>query len=252
MKRLLWAAWIVVLLGLAAGRILSQDEPPPEEPQEQNPPPSAGPQETPQEEPAITPDVAGESEPPTVPDVPPSPPKPPKTRRSVSSLPASPQQKRDALEAKLEALAPKGIYLLIDTGTNHLYLMRNRCVLRVALCSTGSGRFLPDPPRRREWTFDTPKGEFRIQRKVLDPVWNKPDWAFIEEGEEIPKKQADRLAPEELGDYAMDLGDGYLIHGTLYERSLGLSVTHGCVRLGAKDLEAIFKSVKIGTRVYIF
>ena len=251
MKRLLWAAWIVVLLGLAAGRILSQDEPPPEDPQEQNPPPSAGPQETPQEEPAITPDVAGESEPSTVPDVPP-PPKPPKTRRSVSSRPASPQQKRDALEAKLEALAPKGIYLLIDTGTNHLYLMRNRCVLRVALCSTGSGRFLPDPPRRREWTFDTPKGEFRIQRKVLDPVWNKPDWAFIEEGEEIPKKQADRLAPEELGDYAMDLGDGYLIHGTLYERSLGLSVTHGCVRLGAKDLEAIFKSVKIGTRVYIF
>jgi len=250
-KRLLWAAWIVVLLGLAAGRILSQDEPPPEDPQEQNPPPSAGPQETPQEEPAITPDVAGESEPSTVPDVPP-PPKPPKTRRSVSSRPASPQQKRDALEAKLEALAPKGIYLLIDTGTNHLYLMRNRCVLRVALCSTGSGRFLPDPPRRREWTFDTPKGEFRIQRKVLDPVWNKPDWAFIEEGEEIPKKQADRLAPEELGDYAMDLGDGYLIHGTLYERSLGLSVTHGCVRLGAKDLEAIFKSVKIGTRVYIF
>ena len=50
----------------------------------------------------------------------------------------------------------------------------------------------------------------------------------------------------------MDLGDGYLIHGTLYERALGLSITHGCVRLGDKDLESVYKTVRIGTPVYIF
>ena len=152
----------------------------------------------------------------------------------------------------MASLAPRGTYILIDTGLNRLYLMRNGKVVRKAVCSTGSGRFLPDPPRNREWTFDTPKGEFRIQRKIVNPVWIKPDWAFIEDGENLPKNVAEREAPNELGDYAMDLGDGYLIHGTLYERSLGMSVTHGCVRLGAKDLDAVFHSVRIGTPVYIY
>jgi hypothetical protein len=250
-KRLLLMMGVAALLFLMAGQILSQDDPPPpepQEPQEQPPPPQANPQvQGTEPEPAAPEATQAPEEVAPVPETPPKPKPKPEPKR-----PATPQQKREMLQAKMKALAPKGIYLLIDTGTNHLYLMRDRCVLRTALCSTGSGRFLPDLPRKREWTFDTPKGEFRIQRKVVNPVWIKPDWAFIEEGEEIPRKQSDRLAPEEMGDYAMDLGDGYLIHGTLYERSLGMSVTHGCVRLGAKDLEAIFKAVKIGTLVYIF
>ena len=194
-------------------------------------------------------EVEAPAEPPPVLEEIPAPPKPPPPR---PRKPATLQEKHDDILKRLSALAPRGVYLMIDTGTNRLYLMRNRCIRREAICSTGSGRFLPDPPRNREWTFDTPKGEFRIRRKVENPVWTKPDWAFIEEGEPIPKRQSDRVTPDELGDYAMDLGDGYLIHGTLYERSLGMSVTHGCVRLGAKDLEAIFKAVRIGTPVYIF
>jgi L,D-transpeptidase YbiS len=43
-----------------------------------------------------------------------------------------------------------------------------------------------------------------------------------------------------------------MIHGTLYERSLGMSVTHGCVRLGAADLEAIWKAAPVGTKVYMY
>jgi lipoprotein-anchoring transpeptidase ErfK/SrfK len=233
---------LIFLFLAALGIALAQEEPPPEQPSEPPPPPP-------------TSQVVGQEQPPAPEATPaPEPAKeaPPKPRKPHSRKSASPQQKHDDLEKDLAALAPKGIYILIDTGANRLYLMRNRCVLRAAVCSTGSGRFLPDPPHNREWTFDTPKGEFKIQRKVVNPVWIKPDWAFIEEGEPIPKNSSDRLAPEELGDYAMDLGDGYLIHGTLYERSLGMSVTHGCVRLGAKDLEAVFKSVKIGTSVYIF
>jgi len=223
--------------------------------------PSAGQNEPPQEPPAVaepappppSSQVVGQEQPST-PETAPAPPKEaaPRPRKPRPRKPATLKEKHDDLEKDLAALTPRGIYILIDTGANRLYLMRNRCILRAAVCSTGSGRFLPDPPRNREWTFDTPKGEFKIQRKVVNPVWIKPDWAFIEDGEPIPKNGSDRLAPEELGDYAMDLGDGYLIHGTLYERSLGMSVTHGCVRLGAKDLEAVFKSVKIGTPVYIF
>jgi L,D-transpeptidase YbiS len=50
----------------------------------------------------------------------------------------------------------------------------------------------------------------------------------------------------------MSLGDGYLIHGTLYQRQLGMPVTHGCIRLGDEDLEAVFQSLSVGSRVYIY
>lgn len=160
----------------------------------------------------------------------------------------------DTLEKRLLALAPKTAttYLVIDTGRNLLFMYEDGKEILKAICSTGSGRALVDPERKRRWTFDTPRGEFFIRAKHPNPVWIKPDWAFLEVGEPIPRKLAERLAPTELGAYAMDLGDGYLIHGTLYQRALGMSITHGCVRLGDKDLETVYDKVKIGTPVYIY
>lgn len=160
----------------------------------------------------------------------------------------------DSLEKRLTALAPKSAapYLVIDTGRNLLFMYENGREVLKAIVSTGSGRALVDPARKRSWTFDTPRGEFFIRAKHPNPVWIKPDWAFLEVGEPIPRKLAERLAPAELGAYAMDLGDGYLIHGTLYQRALGLSITHGCVRVGDRDLETVYDKVKIGTAVYIY
>ena len=55
-----------------------------------------------------------------------------------------------------------------------------------------------------------------------------------------------------LGDYALYLGDGFMIHGTLYQRYLGYNVTHGCIRLGDDDLEAVFQASPVGTPVLLF
>ncbi|HEV8702277.1 MAG TPA: L,D-transpeptidase [Candidatus Polarisedimenticolia bacterium] len=162
------------------------------------------------------------------------------------------EKRAAALESQIAALRPKGTYVIIDTGRNLLTLVKNDRPALEAVCSTGSGRALSDPVKKRLWVFDTPRGEFDIRAKHPNPVWIKPDWAFLEIGEPIPRDLAARLAPTELGDYAMDLGDGYLIHGTLYERALGLSITHGCVRLGARDLDMVYHSIRIGTPVYIF
>jgi hypothetical protein len=71
-----------------------------------------------------------------------------------------------------------------------------------------------------------------VLSKLANPVWRKPDWAFVEEGEPIPKDPGDRLEYGSLGEYALYFGNGYMIHGTLYERLLGRPVSHGCVRLG--------------------
>ena len=55
----------------------------------------------------------------------------------------------------------------------------------------------------------------------------------------------------DLGSYALDLGDGYMIHGTLDEASIGEASTHGCIRVGTDDMARLFDIVPVGTRVII-
>jgi lipoprotein-anchoring transpeptidase ErfK/SrfK len=144
-------------------------------------------------------------------------------------------------------------YLVINTTDNLFSLYRNKKLIREGHCSTGSFKMLKTQ-EGRSWIFKTPKGKFTIQGKQTNPAWRRPDWAFVEEGLPIPERQDDPVRYEYgvLGDYAMALGDGYLIHGTIYKRFLGMPVTHGCVRLNDEDLEAIFNSLSIGSKVYIF
>ncbi len=173
---------------------------------------------------------------------------PPPAPRAGRSGGASPS----TLAGRLAAQAPAGVYVVVDTIANRLYLKRGDEVVREAVCSTGTGGLLVDPASGRRWVFDTPLGVRRVLEKKEDPVWVKPDWAFVEEGLPVPQKQSERYDPNSLGDYALSLGDGYLIHGTLYQRLLGRSVTHGCVRLGDDDLAAVYRAVALGTRVYIY
>ena len=56
----------------------------------------------------------------------------------------------------------------------------------------------------------------------------------------------------ELGHFRLDLGDGYLLHGTPYTKSIGSAVTHGCVRLRDEDIEWLYENVPVGTKVYIY
>lgn len=156
------------------------------------------------------------------------------------------------LKNRISALSPKGTYLVIDTAKNRLYVKKGGQTLKEVVVSTGSGSILNDPAGNRQWIFDTPRGELSVQSKTTNPVWTKPDWAFIEEGEEVPKSYKDRVEEGVLGDYAFHLGDGYMIHGTLYTRLLGRNVTHGCVRVGDADLEKLYKTVSTGTKVIIF
>jgi L,D-transpeptidase YbiS len=149
-------------------------------------------------------------------------------------------------------LKPKKPYIVIDTNANKLSLRTEDSLIYKATCSTGSGGILVDSLTGRKWIFNTPRGVFKINSKLKQPWWRKPDWAFIEEEEEIPNDERERYDPEMLGEYAMGFGDGYFIHGTIYERLLGVSVTHGCVRLGSDDLHYIYARVGGGTQVYIF
>lgn len=157
------------------------------------------------------------------------------------------------LERRLASFVPTQTYLVINTVDNRFSLYRNRKLIREGYCSSGSYTLLKTEEGDKEWIFKTPRGRLSIQGKITHPVWRKPDWAFVEEGLPIPgPSDPSRYEFGVLGKYAMSLGDGYLIHGTLYQRQLGMPVTHGCIRLGDEDLDVVFNSLNVGSRVYIY
>jgi hypothetical protein len=156
------------------------------------------------------------------------------------------------VEQKLINKTPVVAFMVVNTSANHFFLYKNRKLIREGLCSTGSYILLQGVDQQK-WIFKTPRGEFRIRGKTTSPVWIRPDWAFIEEGLPIPSPNDDsRYEYGVLGDYALSLGYGYMIHGTLYKRFLGMPVTHGCIRLGDDDLKAVYTNLEIGSKVFIF
>lgn len=155
------------------------------------------------------------------------------------------------LQAKLDKFTPTDAYIVINTTDNHFYLYKGKQLIRDGMCSTGKNEKLVS--EQGDNTFYTPQGVRKVQRKQPDPVWAKPNWAFIEEGLPIPPLgDASRFESGTLGAYKLEIGNGYMIHGTIYKRFMGLSVTHGCIRLGDEDLEVVYNTMQVGSKVYIF
>jgi hypothetical protein len=142
-------------------------------------------------------------------------------------------------------------YIVINTTDNKFFLYKNKKLVREGLCSSGANKILQT--QKKTYIFKTPKGKFSITGKRKNPYWHRSDWDYIEQGLPVPPKDdPSRWEDNVLGDYALDLVDGYMIHGTIYKRLMGMPVTHGCVRLGDEDLEIVFNTLSIGSKVYIF
>ena len=57
----------------------------------------------------------------------------------------------------------------------------------------------------------------------------------------------------QLGPYALDLGNSYLLHGGASSGdNSALAPTHGCIRLSDADLEWLYRNIEKGTPVYIY
>ena len=67
-----------------------------------------------------------------------------------------------------------------------------------------------------------------------------------------PLGSKNRKVEGELGKYRLNLGEGYLLHGTPYKESIGMAATHGCVRMRDEDIEWLYEHVPVGTKVYIY
>jgi len=156
------------------------------------------------------------------------------------------------LAQQFQNLTPSQPYIVVNTTYNRFRLYKNRKQVREGFCSTGSYTLLKSHDKR-QWIFHTPKGMYKVLGKVTNPVWRRPDWSYVEEGLPIPSaNDPSRWEAGVLGDYALNIGDGYLIHGTIYKRFLGMPVTHGCIRMNDDDLEAVYKTLELESKVYIY
>jgi lipoprotein-anchoring transpeptidase ErfK/SrfK len=92
-----------------------------------------------------------------------------------------------------------------------------------------------------------PPGETEFIPLVLDEHVVFDNTLFIP-----PVGTKHRTVTGELGHYRLKLGDGYQIHGTPFQKSIGTSATHGCVRMTDEDIEWMYHNVPVGTKVYLY
>jgi hypothetical protein len=90
--------------------------------------------------------------------------------------------------------------------------------------------------RYGHWREFTPGGEIIFDDKIFIPPIGSPQ----------------RRIPDVLGTHRLILGDGYLIHGTPEEDSIGQWASHGCIRMLNGDIERLYEMVGVGTPVYVY
>lgn len=99
-----------------------------------------------------------------------------------------------------------------------------------------------------------PMGISHIGEKKVKPSWVVPASIRAEhaaEGDPLPAVVPP--GPDNpLGEFAMRLGtSSYLIHGTNRPFSIGMRVSHGCIRMYPGDIASLFPQVPVGTPVRI-
>jgi len=118
--------------------------------------------------------------------------------------------------------------IFVDKSSNILVLNGDEDIIKTYTVSTGKNN-------------STPVGVFRVEEKMVKPPWYKVGSVVSADSEEY-----------ELGARWMGLSvEGYGIHGTSDETSIGKQVTQGCVRMHNDDVVELYTIIPSGTKVEI-
>ena len=118
--------------------------------------------------------------------------------------------------------------VLVDKSDNVLSLREDGKLFKTYKVSTGKDN-------------STPIGTFKIEEKMIKPIWYKVGAVVSPDSEEY-----------ELGERWLGLSvEGYGIHGTSDENTIGSQITQGCVRMYNNDIVELFDIIPSGTEVKI-
>lgn len=93
--------------------------------------------------------------------------------------------------------------------------------------------------------WETPTGTFKVMHMERDPYWEHPL-----NGQVIPPGTNNPLGRRWIGFWTD--GKNFIgFHGTPNERLIGQAVSHGCIRMRNRDVEALYDQVTVGTPVIV-
>ncbi|MDE3200195.1 MAG: L,D-transpeptidase [Acidobacteriota bacterium] len=116
--------------------------------------------------------------------------------------------------------------IVVSLQDRKLALVEDGRVVRVFRVAVGK----PSTP--------SPEGTFTIQRRVKNPIYQHKG-VVVQPGPGNP-----------VGTRWIGLSiKGYGIHGTNEPHSIGKAASHGCIRMGRKDVEELFSLVRVGDTV---
>ena len=148
-------------------------------------------------------------------------------------------------------------YVVVHLAENRVFVFEGEQAIWSAPAGTGTGFRLETGEHR--WKFSTPRGMMRVRRMEKDPLWEAPDWHYVERGlKPPPPNDPSRTMRGIMGNTAIFLGDGIAIHGTNQPQLLmnpdpaARRVSHGCVRLTNENARELMQMVKVGTPVLIY
>ncbi len=93
--------------------------------------------------------------------------------------------------------------------------------------------------------WETPVGTYQVRRMVRNPSWEHP-WT----GKVFPPGPENPLGTRWIG-FWTDGRNHIGFHGTPNEELIGQAVSHGCVRMRDRDVQALFEQVAVGTPVIV-
>lgn len=123
-------------------------------------------------------------------------------------------------------------YVIVNKANNKLAYVESGKIKEIYKVATGKSNNL------------TPEGEFTITVKAVDPYYRKKDIAGGD--------KTNPLGTRWIGFDAKNTdGRTYGIHGNNNPAAIGRFVTAGCIRMYEKDVQELYKSIKIGTKIKV-
>ncbi len=94
--------------------------------------------------------------------------------------------------------------------------------------------------------WETPQGDFVVEVKVKDPVWQS-----FTSNQQIPGGHPRNPLGRHWIGFWSDGIDEIGFHGTPYPETVGKAVSHGCVRMYPQHVAELFNLVELGTPVRV-
>jgi len=149
-------------------------------------------------------------------------------QQSPSTVTQQPVKTDQAESAKGDDQITLSRFIIISIPDRQLALVDDGQVVKIYPIAVGA-KHTPSP-----------EGTFTVVRRVTDPAWTH-------KGKTVAPGKDNPVGSRWIG---LSL-KGYGIHGTNAPRSIGKAASHGCFRMGKKDIEELFTLVRVGDTVSV-